>query len=220
MERKKQRIVSIIIGVILAVLLITIGVRFVQRRASKASQPESITAQRVDADTCKVSAVTSTDEPLLIKYGSTTPTFFYRIEPSQIAPQGNGKYLQEAQIDQVGEEQVTFTVENFENISTICEPFSNTAGTQDTTANNNVIPTEALSPTAALSEEPSPTQAPEITKSSVEKEGLSMEKATTYYQEHPDAFISACVDEFKDTYMGLAQICGAAYQKHKADSSE
>lgn len=124
MDKKKQRVISIIIGVILASLLLYIGVRVVQQRVSKASLPENLTASRVDADTCKISATTKTDEPVLLKYGETAATFYFRMEAQNIQPQADGSFLQEADINNLGAGKIMFLVENSEDVQTTCEPFT------------------------------------------------------------------------------------------------
>ena len=215
MDRKKQRIFSVIIGLILAGLVLVIGVRVIQRRASQAAQPASYTVKRISATSCQISAVTETDEPITSRYGEVSPTFFFRFDPSQITPQGDGRYLQEATIEQLGEGRITFVVENYENISTTCDPFSGAASNVDTSATESILPTAAPEPTAADLPTATPTIEPTAAPAATE---LPLEKAVAFFEatENSEAFIGECVEEFKATYVGLVQVCGAGYQQHTA----
>lgn len=213
MDKKKQHIVSIIIGVVLTVLLLIIGVRIVQRRSSQASEPTSFSAQRTDADSCKITAITKSDEGILVRYGAASPTFFYRFSPENVAPQGDGSYTQEATIDQLSESRVTFVVEGHENITAACDPFSGSASTTDTKSGNDVI-----LPTSAPTEEPTaaPTLEPtqELAK---EQEALTVEAAAAFYEDNATGTMAECVKEFEGDYLGLASACGKAYyQKSEA----
>ncbi len=217
MDKKKQHIVSVIIGLILTLLLVIIGVRIVQRRSSQASEPTSLSAQRTDQDSCKLSATTKSDDPILVRYGAASPTFFFRFEPANVSPQGDGSYIQEASIDQLSESRVTFVVEGHENVTAACDPYSGSASTTDTqSGNDSILPTSV--PTA-VPDEPTtaPTIAPEL-ESSDEQEALTIEAAAAFYEDNPDTFMSDCVKEFEGQYLGLASACGKAYyQKSEAN---
>lgn len=208
MDKKKQHIVSIVIGIILTVLLLIIGVRIVQRRSSQASEPTSFSAQRTDADSCKITAITTSDEGGLIRYGAASPTFFYRFSPENVAPQGDGTYIQEATIDQLSESRVTFVVEGHENITAACDPFSGAASATDTqSGNDSILPTAepTIEPTAAPALEP--TSVPPVE----EQEALTVEAAAAFYEDNTNATMAVCVKEFENEYLGLASACGKAY---------
>lgn len=215
MDKSKKHVASIIIGVVLTGLLLFIGFGVVQRRASQASEPTTFSAVRVDADSCKVTAVTKSDEAILLRYGAASPTFFFRFDAGNVTPQGDGSYTQESQIDQLSESRVTFVVEGHENITAACDPFSGSASTSDTKSGNDaILPTSA--PTA-IPDEPTaaPTSAP-IEVTTEEQEGLTVEAAAAFYEDNTDASMSDCVKEFEGEYLGLASSCGKAYYQQEA----
>ncbi|MBP9798000.1 hypothetical protein KBC70_02535 [Candidatus Woesebacteria bacterium] len=215
MDKKKQHIVSIVIGIILTVLLLIIGVRIVQRRSSQASEPTSFSAQRTDADSCKITAITQSDEGILVRYGAASPTFFYRFSPENVAPQGDGSYIQEATIDQLSESRVTFVVEGHENITAACDPFSGAASATDTqSGNDSILPTAepTVEPSAAPTVEPT-VDVPE------EQEALTVEAAAAFYEDNPNEPMAGCVKEFENEYLGLASACGKAYYQRDTTSN-
>jgi len=239
MDKKKQHIISIIIGVILATLLLYIGVRVVQQRASKASQPENLTATRVDVDTCKISATTRSDEPILLKYGETAATFYFRMEAQNIQPQADSTFVQEADINNLGSGKVMFVVENNEDIQTTCEPFSgdsaditadghasdaagSPAGTGSVSDTTSSLDDTSAADDATLS--PTPTE-PEVIDSSDEESALtptptgSLVKvaltrtiADAYFKDNPTADFTGCMTEFKDDYYAIVQVCNEAWR--------
>lgn len=221
MERKKQRIVSLIIGLILAALLIYIGVRIVQRRSSRASQPETFTVERVDATTCRPTAVTLTDTPILLRYGETAETFYFRYEASNIEKKEDGTFSQVADVRNLGAGQINFLVEGHEDIKAVCDAFSSASG--DT---GSADEPDAL----AGSDEPlvEPTTTPEITEAPVEeapdptpteavstsRTGLPKATADAFFAEdaNSDADFTDCNDEFQDEYYGVVQVCNEAWR--------
>lgn len=220
MDKSKKHIASVIIGIVLTGLLIFIGFGIVQRRASQASEPTTFSAVRVDADSCKVTAVTKSDEPILLRYGAASPTFFFRYDAANVTPQGDGSYTQEAQIDQLSESRVTFVVEGHENITAACDPFSGSASTTDTKSGNDaLLPTSA--PTAAP-EEPTATPTPspaDTTTAAKEQEALTVEAAAAFYEDNTSASMSDCVKEFESDFLGLASACGKAYYQKTSTTS-
>ena len=210
MDKKTQRIVSIVIGLILAGLLLYIGFRIVQQRASRASVPESFTASRVDIDTCRISASTLSDEPLLVRYGETSPTFYYRMESSNITPQADGTYLQEADVNNLGDGSITFLVENHEDISTICEPFTGSAGGDDTD--------DSLSGFEGTGDLTEPTEVPvedddiEEVVEVISLEALTLDQAEAFFENNPNDDVIDCTNEFKDDYISFIQPCNAAWR--------
>ena len=191
--------------------------RQVQRRSSQASEPTSLSAQRTDLDSCKITVITKSDEPVLLRYGATAPTFFFRFEGANVTPQGDGSYTQEASIDQLSESRVTFVVEGHENITAACDPYSGSASTTDTkSGNDSILPTSA--PTA-IPDEPTtaPTSVP--VQLTAEQDALTVEAATAFYEDNADAFMSDCVKEFEGEYLGLASACGKAYYQKPSSSA-
>lgn len=230
MDQKKQHAVSIVIGLVLAGLLVYIGVRVVQQRSSQASLPENLTATRLDADTCTVSATTKTDEPLLLKYGETAATFYFRMEPSNIQPQSDGTYLQEADINNISSGKMMFILESDENIQTTCEAFveeqPQAADESESTA-SNLDSTAADVPESTQSEPeiidstdeestavPTPTESESSSSSSdgLEKTALTRDLADAYFDENPNADFTGCVEEFKADYYALIQVCNEAWR--------
>lgn len=230
MDQKKQHIVSVIIGIILAGLLVYIGVRIVQQRTSRASLPENLTATRLDADTCTVSASTKTDEPLLLKYGETAATFYFRMEPSNIQPQSDGTYLQEADINNISSGKMMFILENDENVQTTCEAYVEEEPSASANADEPTSPNASDALTDSTSEEPTPTE-PEIidstdesstitptpttstsTDDSLVKTALTRALADAYFDDNPDADFTGCMEEFKSDYYALVQVCNEAWR--------
>ncbi len=229
MDKKKQHVASIVIGLILAGLLVYIGVRVVQQRSSQASLPENLTATRLDADTCTVSATTKTDEPLLLKYGETAATFYFRMEPSNIQPQSDGTYLQEADINNISSGKMMFILESDENVQTTCEAFVEeqpqvAEESENSTANPESTPDEAVEPTQSEPEiidstdeestaVPTPTESMSSSADdSLEKTALTRDLADAYFVENPDADFTGCVEEFKSDYYELLQLCNEAWR--------
>ena len=217
MEKRKQRVISIIIGLILASLLIYIGVRVVQQRGTRASQPERVTADRKDNDTCELSAITLTDNPVLFRYGN----FYYRMEQTDIAKQADGAFLQKADVNNISPGQVTFIVEGHEEMQAICDPFTNSAGTSDTNAG-----TDPLLEGNALNTDPEPTTEPEAeadptpaepeptTAPSISKSGLTRDMADEFFADpdNDEADFIDCIHEFEDDYRGTVQVCNEAWR--------
>lgn len=224
MDKKKQRILSIIIGLILASLLIYIGVRVLQQRASRASVPESFTAERIDSDTCRITAKTQTDEALLFRYGETTPTFYYRMEAANITPDADGTYIQEADVNNLGSGQITFLVENHEDVSTTCEPFTGSSdtpsddtapvGLQDTTGGQQTVPQPTAIPVVEepVVEDPVVDEPVEV----VSKEALTKAEADAYFESNPNNDVIDCANEFKEDYLSYIQVCNEAWRDSTA----
>lgn len=217
MEKKKQRIISAVIGVILASLLVYIGFRIVSQRASQASQPESFSCARVDIDTCRCSGITKSDVPLLLRYSET---FYFRMESVNIEPQADGTYKQEADINNLGSGQIPFFVENHEDVRTSCDPYTASAGSEDPKTDSDPLldndpvsspqPTtvQSLEPTDAL-EEPEPTEA-----TSLEREALDRDTADAFFEDsgNADADAQDCFEEFKADYYGVVQVCNESWR--------
>lgn len=217
MEKRKQRIVSIIIGLVLASLLIYIGVRILQQRSSRASIPESFTVERIDTDTCRPTLITRTDEPVLLRYGESAPTFYFRFEATDIEEQPDGTFQQQADVNNVGSGQITFLIEGQEDAQAMCDVSTNAAAEKDTKADADPLldggvisqapePTAAPEPTLAL-EEPTPTDAPA-------KSGLPKATADEYFAKsgNEDADFIDCFNEFKDDNYGVVQVCNEAWR--------
>jgi hypothetical protein len=214
MEKKKQRIISVVIGLVLASLLIYIGVRIIQQRASRASQPTSFAAERVDVDTCRITASTVTDEPLLLRYGESAPTFYYRMEAVNIEPQSDGSYKQEADVNNLGSGQISFLVEGHEDSQTTCDPFTGSAGSEDSDAGSDpLLDGPASSPQLTTPAETEPDETPTPTDpASVSKTALDQETADAYFDDNSNADAVGCFNEFKDDYYGVVQMCNQAWR--------
>ena len=129
-------------------VLLIIGVRIVQRRSSQASEPTSFSAQRTDADSCKITAIIKSDEGILVRYGAAHQlflSFFTRKCCStrrwKLYPRGNHWSLSES--------RVTFVVEGHENITAAQIHFQD----QQVQQTRRVAMTWFL-PTSAPTEEP------------------------------------------------------------------
>lgn len=207
MNKKAQRIASIIIGLVLAVLLVYVGIRIVQQRGSQASEPINIQASRLDVDTCRVTVTTRSDEPALLRYGESALTFYHRMQPENIEPGPDGNYEQVADISNISAEQVTFIVENFEDTQAQCQPYTSSTGSSDSdTSLDEILPTSAPEPTSV----PEPTESAPEEPSSVSKVGLDADTAEAYFNANSGATINECVDEFKQDYYGVVQVCNKA----------
>lgn len=228
MDRGAQKVVSAIIGIILSGLLVYIGYQIVSQRASQASQPENFTCERVDVDTCRCSGLTKSDEPLLLRYGETSPTFYYRMESVNIEPQADGTYKQEADINNLGSGQVSFLVENHEDIQTSCPAYTASAGSDDTSSDDSDIagiePISSPQPTTRQPEDPvaqptiTPDDSDEVTPTDtpdpLKREPLTRPVADAFFADsgNADADAQDCFEEFKDDYYGVVQVCNEAWR--------
>lgn len=207
MNKKAQRIASIIIGLVLAILLVYVGVRIVQQRGSQASEPINIQASRLDVDTCRITVTTRSDEPALLRYGESALTFYHRMQPENIEPGPDGNYEQVADISNISAQQVTFIVENFEDIQAQCQPYTSSSGSSDSEAGlEDILPTQAPEPTSV----PEPTENEPAPTAGISKVGLDADTAEAYFDANSGATINDCVDEFKEDYYGVVQVCNKA----------
>lgn len=223
MDKRKQRIASIIIGLILAGLLVVIAVRVIQERASRASAPTSFSATRIDVDSCRITMTTMTDDPGLLQYGSPgNLTFYHRFDESQVTPNSDGTFTQEADVNDLSEDSVEFMVVGHEDARAICAPYTGSTGGQDTSAGKTGI--DALDSQDAVAQPTEPPSVPDepITDTDTDLDDpdgdedytpLTIELAREFFQQNEGSDATECWDEFKANYTSYVHPCAQAWKE-------
>jgi len=232
MDHKKQRIASIIIGLIIAIFIFAVGIRIVQRRQSRATAPKNLTCI-ISGSEGIVKYSSADPEPGIVNY-TTEASYNANQQFSFIAEADNspkqaegGVYDQEIKIGplvantnyvvKVGDQIATCTASGGE---------QSAAGLTPTQAAE--IPSEPVNPTSQPMPEQSAVESTPIPQSTIVQEepvqaaqtGLTSEKVDKFYEDNPNGSIKDCSDAFKDEkdangdyYTNLGQACAEGWAK-------
>ena len=222
MDKKKQKLVSMVIGLVLALLLVVIGVRVIQRRASRASAPQNFSVSRVSETSCLATWTSEHGDvsAWLVRYGENEGSmpFFHRPEEPDMSSLGDGTYQIKTEINNLSENKINFVIEGYEEARASCDPYTGSAGSEDSTAGTGLDivqddggPINTPPPTSV----PEPTEEPEPTKGAViVKSALSKADADAFFNEQSDAGntvdVTDCWDNFGDDYISYVQPCAEA----------
>lgn len=235
LDKRKQKIVSIVIGAVLAVVLIYIGVRIVQKRSTQASQPVSLQAVRQPGagDECKVTFQSASCDKSIIQYGTDAsgnlPFFDNEEQEPRIAAGGlcDHEFIVEGLSPS---STYTFAQVDHPEVKASCVPV---AGAQAATAPTAAV-TPSLTPALIESESESAASTP-IPTTSVEAVGsdededvttdavqaLTIQMALTYFTANTSSTAVACVNNTAfASYRGRAYACSIAWNEINSSGSE
>jgi len=207
MNKKTQRVVSIVIGLILASLLLYIGWRIVQRRQSRASTPVKLSCT-VQGSNGVVTWQDSNAAIEIIAYGTVSSGTYPFLCEEENTPESadGGMYTHECTIGPlVSGSQYAVSIGE---ITTECA--GDTAVGEPALQPIEVAPTTKMEPT-----EGAITPASEPIDLSVL---LPEDEVTAYFEDNPDASVSDCVTHFSSkNYTGLGQMCSEAWAKRNLE---
>lgn len=204
MNKKTQRVVSIVIGLILASLLLYIGWRIVQRRQSRASTPAELSC-KVQGSNGVVTWQDSNAEIEIMAYGTVSGASYPFLceEENTPEPADGGMYAHQCIIGPL--------VSGSQYAVSIGEITMDCAG--DTVVGEPAINETEVKPTVILQ----PIRGAEVTPEAEVAEPsvlLPENEVEAYFEDNPEASMGDCVAHFAPkNYSGLGQMCSEAWAK-------
>ena len=205
MNKRIQRIVSIIIGLIIAALLIYIGWRIIQRRQSRATTPVELQCE-IQGTNGTVTWRDANPEIEIISYGTVSSDSYPFLCEEENTPTSGEEGLYDHTCTIGPLVSGTNYAVSIGDVTAQCSASETTEeAVISIEPTSEPQPTEAPSPTPEQNVEVTPVQDTQL---------LPQEKVTAYFDENEDATIEGCVNEFaSENYTGLGQMCSEEWAR-------
>ena len=221
MDKNKQKIIAVSVGLVISILMIVVGVRIMQKRGSRASAPIELTCT-ISENEGTARWRNSKPEMMIIGYGATEGQYPFLAEESN-APEaiGNGSYQHEITFGPINQNSSYYVqVSGFEDAIAKCVVDDATSTQSIEVEAEEPEPTNPLTPTAVLIEEITPTPNDEEDDEETERMAPPTEDVDEFFSDNPSASILSCCNHFAseedsngNPYVGIAAVCISAYNE-------
>ncbi len=218
MDKNKQKIIAVSVGLVISILMIVVGVRIMQKRGSRASTPLELVCT-IAGNEGSATWKNNNPEMMMIGYGTDEAQYPFLAE-EETAPESidSGSYKHTVSFGPLNSDSSYYVqVSGFEDATAKCI-MSNEESTQSVEVEAEELEsTNPLTPTAVPTQEATPTLEDDEEEATV-RIAPSAADVSAFYGGDGDISILSCCNHFAaeedsngNSYIGIAAVCSQGW---------